>query len=47
MKRHEKSEWYSFWENLKEGYDFFSNNGNIPPNVEVEDKRYIFEIPNM
>ena len=42
MSRHSESEWYSFWENLKEGYDFFGNNGHIPPNVEVSNRRYVF-----
>ena len=45
MTRHNGSEWYSFWENLKEGYDFFENNGHIPPNVEVRDGRYVFNYP--
>lgn len=33
--------WYSFWLNLKEGYDLFANN-KIPPNVNVENGRYVF-----
>lgn len=45
MNRYGKSKWYSFWENLKEGYDFFENNGRIPPNVEVANMRYVFEMP--
>jgi murein L,D-transpeptidase YafK len=43
MNRVKSSAWYTFWENLKEGYDFFENNGHIPPNVEVKNKRYVFE----
>lgn len=43
MNKHKKSKWHSFWQNLKEGYDFFENNGNIPPNVEVENRQYVFE----
>lgn len=43
MTKHNGSEWYSFWRNLKEGYDFFENNGHIPPNVEVKDGRYVFK----
>nr|NQU93502.1 murein L,D-transpeptidase [Bacteroidota bacterium] len=31
-----------FWNNLREGYDFFEKNG-YPPNVEVADGKYIFE----
>ncbi len=45
MKKHEKSKWYSFWKNLKEGYDFFEQNNHVPPNVEVVNKRYVFEQP--
>jgi len=45
MKKHRGSKWDSFWENLKEGYDFFENNGHIPPNVEVKDGRYVFNRP--
>ena len=43
MKKHKKSKWYSFWNNLKEGYDFFENNGR-PPNVLVRNKLYVFEV---
>lgn len=38
---HNKSEWIYFWENLKEGYDFFQEHG-FPPFVGVENKRYVF-----
>ena len=34
--------WYSFWKNLKEGYDFFEKT-RIPPNVLVKDRKYVFE----
>jgi len=43
MKENRSSEWHAFWENLKEGYDFFEKNGRNPPNVEVKNKRYVFE----
>ena len=43
MNEHKYSMWYKFWENLKEGYDFFEKNGYNPPNVEVKNKRYVFE----
>ncbi len=43
MNKHKDSTWNKFWENLKEGYDFFEENGYIPPNVEVKDKRYVFK----
>ena len=36
------SEWQDFWENLKEGYDFFERSGR-PPNVGVHQGRYVFE----
>jgi murein L,D-transpeptidase YafK len=41
LKRHKKSKWYSFWENLKEGYQWFEKYKK-PPNVEVNNKRYVF-----
>jgi len=43
IDEHKYSEWYKFWENLKEGYDFFEKNGHNPPNVKVKNKRYVFE----
>jgi murein L,D-transpeptidase YafK len=42
MEKHKESEWIEFWKNLEEGYDFFETN-KIPPNVEVVNKKYIFE----
>ena len=44
MQRHTNSKWYPFWQNLKEGYDFFEKKGNIPPNVEVQNRRYVFNL---
>lgn len=41
MTLHKESEWFSFWENLKEGYDWFETS-QVPPNVEVKNKRYVF-----
>jgi len=41
MKKHSNSEWMSFWENLKAGYDWFEGSKQ-PPNVEVLDKKYVF-----
>jgi len=46
MEKHNKSKWYPFWKNLKEGYDFFKQNNYTPPNVEVLDKKYVFEKPS-
>lgn len=42
MKSHQSSQWYEFWQNLKQGYDFFEANQFNPPNVTVDNKRYIF-----
>ena len=42
MEKHKESKWAEFWNNLKEGYDFFENN-KTPPNVEVSNRKYIFE----
>ena len=36
MKLHSSSKWYSFWKNIKEGYDFFQKNNHIPPNVDIK-----------
>ncbi len=44
MKKAEddQAEWFEFWENLAEGYRFFEEEKR-PPNVEVEEKHYLFE----
>jgi murein L,D-transpeptidase YafK len=42
MGGYQDSEWFPFWQNLKEGYDFFEHKG-WPPNVSVRHKRYFFE----
>jgi len=44
MNEYRRSEWMSFWMNLKQGYDYFEKNG-VPPNVVVKDKKYVFERP--
>ncbi len=41
MTQHQDNEWYSFWENLKSGYDWFEEK-LIPPNVEVRNGIYVF-----
>ena len=41
LSKYTSSPWYSFWLNLKEGYDYFNNNKR-PPNVEVENRKYMF-----
>ena len=40
MALYGNSEWYDFWDNLKEGYDYFELE-KLPPDVKVENKRYI------
>ncbi len=42
MRRHRDSKWYPFWENLKQGYDFFEQGGHVPPNVDVKKGHYVF-----
>ncbi|MBF0225969.1 MAG: murein L,D-transpeptidase [Desulfobacterales bacterium] len=42
MENHQKSEWIEFWNNLKQGYDYFENK-KIPPNVKVKNRIYVFE----
>ncbi len=40
MAQYADNEWYDFWENLKEGYDYFEAEA-LPPQIKVENKRYI------
>lgn len=42
MKRHGSSEWQNFWQNLREGYQYFEREKR-PPNTHVEGGRYVFE----
>ncbi len=42
MAKAEETEWFSFWKNLKTGYDLFEKN-RIPPEVQVEEKTYTFK----
>ncbi|MEA3419183.1 MAG: murein L,D-transpeptidase family protein [Campylobacterota bacterium] len=42
MLQYSDNQWFDFWTNLKEGYDYFEEK-QLPPNVEVEQKRYVFE----
>lgn len=39
LKRHQRSEWISFWKNLKEGYDLFEQD-RLPPVVGHARGRY-------
>lgn len=41
MERFTGDKWYSFWQNLKQGYDFFEEK-RVPPNVKVEKGVYVF-----
>ena len=42
MEAHKESIWLDYWQNLKEGHDFFERDKK-PPDVEVRDKRYTFQ----
>ncbi|MFX1538511.1 MAG: murein L,D-transpeptidase family protein [Promethearchaeota archaeon] len=42
MRAYHKSKWFTFWSNLKEGYDYFEK-FRVPPNVIVKNKHYLFE----
>ena len=42
LARQRNYRWYEFWQNLKEGYDFFEENGYNPPDVGVSNRRYVF-----
>ena len=42
MQKAASSPHFPFWKNLKTGHDLFEEN-RIPPNVEVEGKRYVFQ----
>ena len=44
LKKHEDSQWYSFWKNLKEGYDLFDEH-HRRLEVGVDGGKYIFSIP--
>lgn len=42
LRARRSSRWAGFWRNLKEGYDWFERTRR-PPNVDVENGRYVFE----
>lgn len=44
LAKEAENTWFSFWQNLKTGYDIFEQSG-IPPNVTVDNKQYVFDIP--
>lgn len=41
MEKHTNSDWFSFWNNLRDGYDHFEITGS-PPDVTVVDGLYSF-----
>ncbi|HWB05389.1 MAG TPA: murein L,D-transpeptidase family protein [Verrucomicrobiales bacterium] len=42
LAKEKSSEWYSFWTNLKEGYDHFERD-RVPPLVGTRDRKYVFK----
>lgn len=42
LEKEKASEWFSFWTNLKEGYDHFERD-RIPPLVGHREKQYVFK----
>ena len=42
LDKYRQHRWFSFWQNLKEGYDHFEQYRR-PPNTEVKAGRYIFK----
>lgn len=45
MQKYKDHRWFDFWKNLKVCYDKFTEYKNIPPNVMVKNKKYIFNYP--
>ena len=41
LNAQKESQWYSFWSNLKQGYDLFETTG-WPPNTTVHNRNYVF-----
>lgn len=41
MQAAKDNRWINFWQNLKEGHDYFEKN-HVPPNVNVSNKKYTF-----
>ncbi|MCM8538985.1 MAG: murein L,D-transpeptidase [Lentisphaeraceae bacterium] len=42
MAKHLTNKWFTFWQNLKTGYDLFEQN-HIPPTISVKDKIYSYQ----
>ena len=45
LSKYKQSKWYSFWRNLKEGYDLFQATA-LPPDASVRNKKYVFAQEN-
>jgi hypothetical protein len=43
MQTYADSKWIDFWRNLRVGYDWFADQGHIPPDVAVHRGRYRFK----
>lgn len=42
MQKHRNSAWIRFWNNLRQGYVYFRQEGFVPPDVQVMNRRYVF-----
>lgn len=42
LEKYKSNQWYGFWQNLKQGYDYFEQHKR-PPNVEVKNGKYVFD----
>ncbi len=42
-RQEQGSRWYGFWQNLKEGYDWFEAH-RTPPDTQVQNGRYVFRL---
>lgn len=42
MEQVQEHKWFSFWQNLQQGYNFFEEH-HEPPNVELSQGQYVFE----
>ena len=40
MAKSKDSEYYAFWENIKDGYEYFEKN-KVPPVITVKNKKYV------
>jgi len=43
LASYRQSKWYDFWQNLKQGYDFFYQNNHVPPDVDINQGKYVFQ----